>query len=99
MAVNDGEKASTIFAVDRSGRRREILRRERQGFDSDGEGQGIQNANPLPLALPHPGWKSGTFYLAKKRNFLFCVDSAAKKLLTIAFSATLCHREAGGLSR
>jgi hypothetical protein len=28
----------------------------------------------LPLALPHPGWKSGTFYLAKKRNFLFCVD-------------------------
>jgi hypothetical protein len=29
----------------------------------------------LPLALPHPGWKSGTFYLAEKRNFLLCVDS------------------------
>src|ERR1700680_4925720 len=39
MAVNEGEKASTIFALDRSGRRREILRRERHSFDSDGEGQ------------------------------------------------------------
>src|SRR6266850_1658834 len=31
-----------VFAVDRSGRRREILSCERQSFDSDGEGQGIQ---------------------------------------------------------
>jgi len=30
--------------------------------------------HPLPLALPHPGFKSGTFYLAEKRNFLLCVD-------------------------
>ena len=57
MAVNDGEKASAIFAADRSGRRGEILRCQRQG-----------------LALPHPGFKSGTFYLAEKRNFLLCVD-------------------------
>jgi hypothetical protein len=31
----------------------------------------------LPLALPHPGFKTGTFYLAQKRNFLLCVDSHA----------------------
>jgi hypothetical protein len=29
----------------------------------------------LPLALPHPGFKTGTFYLAQKRNFLLCVDT------------------------
>jgi hypothetical protein len=23
---------------------------------------------------PHPGFKSGTFYFAEKRKFLFCVD-------------------------
>src|SRR5579862_6936713 len=32
--------------------------------------------HPLPLALPHPASKSGTFYLAEKRNFLLCVDNA-----------------------
>ena len=37
-------------------------------------GKGFQR-HPLPLALPHPGWKSGTFYLAKKRDFLLCVDT------------------------
>src|SRR5215472_1585559 len=30
--------------------------------------------HPLPLAHPHPGFKSGTFYFAEKRKFLFCVD-------------------------
>jgi hypothetical protein len=37
-------------------------------------GQGFKR-HPLPLALPHPGFKGGTFYLAKKRNFLLCVDN------------------------
>ena len=34
--------------------------------------------HPLPLVLPHPGFKGGTFYLAKKRNFLLCVDMNVK---------------------
>src|SRR5438445_6345251 len=38
------------------------------------EGQGTQR-RPLPLAHPHPGSKSGTFYFAEKRNFLLCLDS------------------------
>ena len=29
----------------------------------------------MPLAHPHPGCKRGTFYFAKKRNFLNCVDN------------------------
>jgi hypothetical protein len=34
--------------------------------------------HPLPLAHPHPGSESGTFYFAKKRNFLLCVDIGKK---------------------
>src|SRR5215469_14455013 len=37
------------------------------------EGQGIQTPSLAPRA-PHPGFKSGTFYFAEKREFLFCVD-------------------------
>jgi hypothetical protein len=43
--------------------------------------------HPLPLALPHPGFKSGTFYLAEKRNFLFCVDTHRARIATTAASA------------
>ena len=52
-----------------------MLRCEHPGFDSDERGARDSNANPLPLALPHPGFKTGTFYLAQKRNFLLCVDT------------------------
>ena len=41
-------------------------------------GKGFKR-HPLPLALPHPGFKGGTFYLAKKRNFLLCVDKAGSR--------------------
>ena len=40
----------------------------------------------LPLALPHPGFKGGTFYLAKKRNFLLCVDNIESD------TSTRCNR-------
>jgi len=35
------------------------------------------NAIPCPSRSPIPASKSGTFYLAEKRNFLICVDSVA----------------------
>ena len=62
-ASSVNERHTTIFAVDRSGRRREILRRERQRFDSDGEGQGIQTPSLAPRAPPSR---------LEKRNFLSC---------------------------
>src|SRR5215472_9050013 len=38
------------------------------------EARRAQNAAPLASRSHPPALKSGTFYLAKKRNFLFCVD-------------------------
>jgi hypothetical protein len=39
----------------------------------------------LPLAHPHPGFKSGTFYLAEKRKFLFCVDTFHTEVKDLVF--------------
>jgi hypothetical protein len=36
---------------------------------------------PPSLALPSPTQKRGTFYFAKKRNFLFCVDMLRSYML------------------
>jgi len=38
--------------------------------------RGARNSNaiPCPSRTPIPALKSGTFYFAKKRNFLNCVD-------------------------
>ena len=69
-----------------------MLRCEPPGFDSDERGARDSNANPLPLALPHPGFKTGTFYLAQKRNFLLCVDSAASMGLEAQHAKSLTTR-------
>jgi len=39
-------------------------------------GKEFKNAIPCPSRTPIPAQKSGTFYFAKKRNFLLCVDTA-----------------------
>jgi hypothetical protein len=76
MAVNDGEKASTIFAIDQSGREWEMFRCERPGFDSDGEGQGIQNAIPCPSRTSIPAQKAELSILRRSGTFYFALTSA-----------------------
>ena len=41
----------------------------------------VPNSAPPSLALPSPALKRGTFYFAKKRNFLFCVDSQNMRMM------------------
>jgi hypothetical protein len=50
------------------------FRRQREGFDLDVRGARDSN-HPLPLA-PLSRFKSGTFSVAEKRKFLFCVDTS-----------------------
>ena len=45
------------------------------------EGQGIQTI-PCPSRAPPSRFKSGTFYFAEKRKFLFCVDTGNPFLCT-----------------
>ena len=74
MPVADGERITTIFPIDHSGKLSEILPHQRKVHSRGARGKGFKR-HPLPLAHPHPGLKSGTFYFAEKRNFLLCLDS------------------------
>jgi hypothetical protein len=49
--------------------------------------------HPLPLAHPHPGLKSGTFYFAEKGKFLLCLDMKAMELaLSQSVAVETCDR-------
>ena len=52
-------------------------------------GKGFKTPSLAPRA-PHPGFKSGTFYLAGKRNFLLCVDTKMGNLDAGVYLAD-CH--------
>jgi CheY-like chemotaxis protein len=53
----------------------------RKGLHRAGRGQGIQTPSLAPRAPPSR-LKSGSFYFAKKRNFLLCLDTPLISLLT-----------------
>ena len=77
MLVDDGERITTIFPIDHSGKLSGIL--ERKVHSQGARGKGFKR-HPLPLAHPHPGYQSGTFYFAQKRNFLLCLDTGSVTL-------------------
>jgi hypothetical protein len=73
MAGDDGTRITAIFPIDQSGKRSEIRPHGRKVHSGGARGKRFKR-HPLPLALPHPGLKRGSFYFAEKRNFLLCVD-------------------------
>jgi hypothetical protein len=67
---------TTVRSLAPSSRKQSALYRRLRpaGSRRRSRGKGFKR-HPLPLAHPHPGLKSGTFYFAEKRNFLLCLDS------------------------
>ena len=65
-----GNEETTHYAEAGSGR----AGTERAGHADCAMGKELKR-RPLPIAHPHPGGTTGSFYCAQKRKFLFCVDS------------------------
>jgi hypothetical protein len=87
MPVDDGERITTIFPSDHSGKLSKILPHQRKVHSRGARGKGF--AIPCPSRTPSR---------LKKRNFLLCLDSPKYGVvllsiaLTIPKKPTKCHR-------